>query len=153
MTEMRTQGMSVRRIIGKDVLGTGRDKIGEVDDVILSSTGCAIFAVVDEGGFLGMAERHHVVPWEAFSWTADEKLMVPFDQDKLRGAPVFDRSNMPDWGNEGWQRTVYDYYGIPYTGSMTSGSTMGQGTTGTMGGTGTGGTMGGGTTGGMGGGM
>ena len=77
-----------------------------------------MFAIVDEGGFLGMAERHHVVPWEAFSWTADERLMVPFDQGKLKGSPVFDRGNMPDWGNETWQRGIYDYYGIQYTNSM-----------------------------------
>lgn len=155
MTEMKTQGMSARRILGKDVLGTGRDKIGEVDDLILGSTGCTMFAIVDEGGFLGMAERHHVVPWEALSMTADERLMVPFDREKLRGAPVFDRSNMPDWGNEAWQRTVYDYYGMKYTGmmggSMTGGTMGGQG----MGGGGSmgggsmgGGSMGGGTSGG-----
>jgi sporulation protein YlmC with PRC-barrel domain len=146
MTEMRTQGMSVRKILGKDVMGTARDKIGEVDDLILSSSsGCAMFSIVDEGGYLGMAEKHHVVPWDAFSWTADDRLMVPFDQDKLRKAPVFDRSSMPDWGNETWQRGVYDYYGLPYRSSMGMGGSM---TGGTMGGTTGGGTTGGGTMGG-----
>ncbi len=118
MTEMRTQGMSVRRILGKDVVGTGRDKIGEVDDVILNSaTGCAMFAVVDEGGFLGMGERHHVVPWKALTWTPDtNQLMASFNREKLTSAPVFDRGNPPDWSNETWQRTVYDYFGTPYKG-------------------------------------
>ncbi len=144
MTEIRTQGISLRRFTGKDVLGASRSKIGEIDDVILNpSSGCAMFAVVDEGGFLGMGERHHLVPWQAFSWTADGQLMVPFGQDKLSNAPVFDRNDMPDWSNESWQRGVHDYYGIPYRG-MTGGTTSGPTTGATTGG----GTMGGPTTGG-----
>lgn len=129
MTETKTEGMSLRRFIGKDVLGTDRNKIGEIDDVILNaSSGCAMFASVDEGGFLGMGERHHLVPWQAFSWTADNQLMVPFDRSKLQNAPVFDRGNMPDWGDESWRRGVYDYYGVQYPGA--TGATTGGGTPG-----------------------
>lgn len=127
MTETRMQAISMHRFMGRDIVGSSGSKIGEIDDVILnSSTGCAMFAIVDEGGFLGMGERHHVVPWNALSWSSEtNKLMVSFTRDKLANAPLLDRGNPPDWSSETWQRSVYDYFGTQYQSSASAGQSMG----------------------------
>lgn len=113
-TQARSVGTSARRLIGMDVEDASGAKVGELNDVILDvQTGRAIAAIVDEGGFLGVRERHHGVPWSALRPEVSERRVVAsFDRDSLQASPALDRENPPDWADPEWQRQAERAYGV-----------------------------------------
>lgn len=113
-------GMSAKRAIGHDVIDHSGHKIGELEDLVMDANQwCARFAIVDSGGFLGMGERHHIVPAQGLRWLPDtNQLAIDFDNDLLANAPLLDRNHPPDWNNESWTKTVHDYFGMSYGGSQ-----------------------------------
>ena len=51
-------------IKGTDVYNLAGDKLGMVDDIMVDKvSGRAIYAVMSFGGFLGMGEKYHPLPW------------------------------------------------------------------------------------------
>jgi len=68
-----TTAIRASRVIGTNVKDTQGEVIGKVEDLILDKTENAImFAVVGFGGFLGMGEKFHPLPWSALDF--DEEL-------------------------------------------------------------------------------
>ncbi|SDF49182.1 PRC-barrel domain-containing protein [Limimonas halophila] len=55
--------MSATTLIGADVVGSAGRSLGTVADVIFQSNGRPESLVVATGGFLGIGEKHAVVPW------------------------------------------------------------------------------------------
>ena len=48
-----------------------------------------IFAVVGFGGFLGMNEKYHPVPWSALDYVeSEDSYVVPFSKEQLQAAPA-----------------------------------------------------------------
>lgn len=50
-------GLPVSEIEGKEVLGSGGDKIGTVEDVLRNRQGMVVAIVVETEGFLGLGDR------------------------------------------------------------------------------------------------
>ena len=50
------------KLIGVDVYNQQNEKLGEIDELIISSNGQIVGAVIGVGGFLGMGERDVMVP-------------------------------------------------------------------------------------------
>jgi sporulation protein YlmC with PRC-barrel domain len=102
------------KVNGTNVYNPAGDKLGSVDDIMIDKkSGRAIYAVMAFGGFLGMGEKQHPLPWS--SLTYDEKkggFIVNLDKKQLEGAPTIDGGDdfvwTPDYG-----RTVDKYYGAP----------------------------------------
>ncbi|WP_114391181.1 PRC-barrel domain-containing protein [Notoacmeibacter marinus] len=84
-----TTAIRASRVIGTTVYNTAGDKIGEVEDVILDKTSDAIkFAVVGFGGFLGVGEKYHAVPWSSLNYEDSQGgYVVPYTKDQLEAAP------------------------------------------------------------------
>ncbi len=62
------QMASADALIGKTVYGRDNNKIGEVDDVILDSSGKAKQLVIGSGGFLGIGEKKVAVEYNTANW-------------------------------------------------------------------------------------
>ena len=59
-----TSAIRAKKVIGTNVKDKSGHKIGEVEDVVLDKQSNNImFAVVSFGGFLGVAEKYHPLPW------------------------------------------------------------------------------------------
>lgn len=118
MAQQRLRAFSARRFIGKDVSDVNGDRFGEVDDLIIDmQSACAKYAILGAGGFLGMGERHYVVPMQLLSMNTETgALMANVDRARLTNAPTFDRDNPPDFSDEQWSRSLYTYYGLQYPG-------------------------------------
>ena len=70
-----TKAIRASRVIGTEVKDNGGNVIGKVEDLILDKTDNAImFAVVGFGGFLGMGEKFHPLPWSSLDY--DETLQA-----------------------------------------------------------------------------
>src|SRR5262249_55584332 len=77
----RVTGTKVRDDDGKDV--------GEVKDIVLDkTTNNIMFAVVSFGGFLGMGEKYHALPWAELNYDpASDAYRVHLTREQLKSAP------------------------------------------------------------------
>src|SRR2546428_243254 len=113
----KTQSTSRHKTIAADrVQGTGGynaagEHLGEVEDVIIDKvSGNVTLAVMSFGGFLGVGEKCHPIPWSMLKYDVDKGgYVVPLDRKALHGAPSYDVTEM-QFGDEAWNRRVYDYY-------------------------------------------
>jgi len=82
-------------LVGADVVGSGGDKVGEVDDVVISTAGAdSIRAVLQVGGLAGIGEKRISLPLSQImvDRTADNdepKLRVAMDGDSLQRLPEY----------------------------------------------------------------
>jgi hypothetical protein len=98
MTDVPANSMPVTNYYKQNVYDPGNNKIGEVDDVLLGADGKINALVIGVGGFLGIGEKHVIVPFAAVK--ADRKdnkwqLTMNSSKDELKAAPGFkyDRTN------------------------------------------------------------
>src|SRR5690606_20808922 len=85
-----TEAIRAKKVIGTVVKNTAGERIGQVEDIVLEKTSNKIlFAVVGFGGFLGMKEKYHPVPWGALDYNESEgSYVVPFSKEQLEAAPA-----------------------------------------------------------------
>jgi hypothetical protein len=58
---------------GTSVCSLAGDKFGSVDDIMIDEvSGRAIYAVMSFGGFLGMGEKYHPLPWATLKYDAQK---------------------------------------------------------------------------------
>jgi sporulation protein YlmC with PRC-barrel domain len=129
------------KIIGMDVVNKQGEKVGDIHDIVLDQQGNVSHAVVSTGGFLGIGERLHAVPWNALDRDAEEqKIVLDVDRDRLRNAPGFDRNNWPNLTDQQWRQDNQRYFPQAGTGAAARGTAttpdattgMQRGTTGTQ---------------------
>ena len=84
-----TSAIRAKKVIGTAVKNSAGEKIGQVEDIVLDKTSNSIvFAVVGFGGFLGMNEKFHPVPWSALDYDeVENSYVVPFTKEQLESAP------------------------------------------------------------------
>lgn len=97
-TMTSTTGASVTAVdhlIGKTVYGTGDEKLGTVDDVLLDSTGKATQLVISAGGFMGIGDRKVAVDYNDAQWnSAKEELMISgLTAEQIKTMPEFEMTD------------------------------------------------------------
>jgi len=90
------------------------DKLGSIDDIMIDKvSGRAIYAVMTFGGFLGMGEKYHPIPWSSLQYDKDlGGYMVNIDKAQLENAPSYDRDTEFEW-TPTYGRQVDSYYDAP----------------------------------------
>jgi sporulation protein YlmC with PRC-barrel domain len=98
MTDVPSNTMLISNYYKQNVYDPSNNKIGDVDDVLLGPDGKITALVIGVGGFLGIGEKHVIVPFTAVK--ADRKdnkmqLVMNSSKDELKAAPGFkyDRTN------------------------------------------------------------
>ena len=108
-----TVGRSVRAgdVLGFKVRNLERDKIGEIEDIVVNMVdGQILFVTINYSGGLFQSDKVYPVPASAFSWDADrEELQLDLDEGTLQDAPGFDRG-WPDLADPEFDQEVYDYW-------------------------------------------
>ena len=89
-----TSAIRAKKVIGTNVKDRAGNKIGSIEDIVLDKQSNAImFAVVGFGGFLGMAEKYHPIPWSALDYQEVENAyVVGYSKEQLQGAPAGSRA-------------------------------------------------------------
>ena len=106
------------KVEGTAVYNRQGESLGSVYNFMVDKyTGKVAYAVMSFGGFLGIGDSYHPLPWESLDY--DPKVggyVVDLDRSKLEGAPTYRSSDNP-WSDREYGRRVYDYYGAryPYT--------------------------------------
>ena len=110
-----TEAIQASRVIGTDVFNTAGERIGSIEDVMLDKTSNNImFAVIGFGGFLGIGEKYHAIPWSTLDYDpAHAGYVVPFTKEQLKAAPVHDINDLTDGDGTSVRDASYDYYRVP----------------------------------------
>ena len=104
------------RVTGTPVYDQAGNRLGHVDDLsIEKETGRAIYAIVSFGGFLGIGEKFHPVPWALLTYDVSQGgFVVPLTEASLKGAPHYDAAEIRALGGPEYRTygdTIYGYYG------------------------------------------
>lgn len=103
------------KVNGTTVYNTAGEKLGTVYDVMIDKvSGTAEYAVMSFGGFLGIGDKFHPIPWKMLTYDeAARGYVIDTDRTRLEGAPVYSEDDPWDWGDANWGRRIDDYYGSP----------------------------------------
>jgi sporulation protein YlmC with PRC-barrel domain len=110
---------SASTMIGNKVVNPEGEELGSIKDLMIDlDDGQVAYAVLSFGGFLGLGDKLFAIPWEAFSFEAeDHTAILDVDKEVLKNAPGFDKDHWPDNAQyeAGWLLEIYEYYGYsPY---------------------------------------
>ena len=114
-TDETTELIASNKVEGTEVYNRQGEHLGEVYNFMVNKrTGRVEYAVMSFGGFLGIGESYHPLPWEVLTYdTGKGGYVVDLDKRKLEGAPSYRAGQEPSYDRE-YGRQVYGYYGVPF---------------------------------------
>jgi sporulation protein YlmC with PRC-barrel domain len=106
--------ISADDVRGKTVHGRDGDKLGTVDRLILDErTGQVAYVILSTGGFLGLGQSYHPIPWSALHYDETRGgYAAAIDKRLLEGAPSFRPDSAPVFDDD-YGRRVTDYFRLP----------------------------------------
>ena len=111
-----SDAIRAKQVIGTSVKDLSGEKIGKVEDIVLDKlSNNIVFAIVGFGGFLGMGEKYHPIPWSSLKYDEREgSYMVPFSRDMLEAAPEDSIDALVAGNAVSYRDRAYDYYKAPH---------------------------------------
>lgn len=82
-------GTRASKIIGAAVYVDGNEKVGTVDDLVMTAGNKVTVAVVSMGGVLGVGSKLVAVPYEQLKLDADKVSLPGVTKDALNATPSF----------------------------------------------------------------
>ena len=89
-------GWSAQRdLLGKAVYNDQKDRIGKIDDLIVTPSGpqrapATSYAIIGVGGFLGMGKHDVAIPMEQLKLLNGQLTLPGATKDSLKGLPAFE---------------------------------------------------------------
>jgi hypothetical protein len=104
--------ISSDKVEGTTVYNTRDEKLGSIETVMIDKqSGQVRYAVMSFGGFLGMGEDYHPLPWDVLKYdTRRDGYVVDLDKDRLEKAPHYSGSDASRWTDPQWGRATDEYY-------------------------------------------
>lgn len=104
--------MAASTLKGTTVISSDGADVGTISDIMLDVRGGRIaYAVLSEGGFLGMGTSLHAIPWNALTLDTDaECFHVSIAAQRIKEDPGFDKDHWPSMADASWGTTVHQYY-------------------------------------------
>ena len=104
------------KVEGTSVYGADNQKIGSIERVMIDKTsGKVSYAVLSFGGFLGIGDDYYPLPWQSLKYDTNlEGYVSNITESQLSGAPKYRDESSWNWNDPAANRTVNDYYGVPF---------------------------------------
>ena len=112
-----TRLVGAAALCGERIVARDGEAIGHVGELLLDvQRGRIAYAVVAQGGFMGLGERLHAIPWGALRVDAERQcLALDADRATFLAAPDFDREHWPSEPGADWHHRLHRHYGCrPY---------------------------------------
>jgi sporulation protein YlmC with PRC-barrel domain len=111
-SDTRGRVIAASNVNGTNVYNNAGEKLGSVYDVMLDKfSGKVQYAVMSFGGFLGIGDKYHPLPWDQLTYDPNRGgYVVNLDRNRLEGAPAYAASEMRVW-DETRARDIDSYYG------------------------------------------
>jgi sporulation protein YlmC with PRC-barrel domain len=88
-TEAVATGWRASKLMHADVYNDSNQKIGKIDDFIVSPDGKLSVAVIDVGGFLGVAAHRVAIPVQQLGKVAPKIVLKGATKEALKALPEF----------------------------------------------------------------
>ena len=104
------------RVEGTTVYDPQGNSIGSIKRLMIEKvSGRVAYAVMSFGGFLGMGQEEHTIPWNKLTYdTSLGGYRTDITEPQLKGAPAFSRTRDYDWTDRAREQELHDYYGAEY---------------------------------------
>jgi sporulation protein YlmC with PRC-barrel domain len=79
-----------KQILGEDVYNNIGEKVGEINDLIVTPNKALSYAIVGVGGFLGIGEHEIAVPVGQLKQQEGKIVLPGATKDALKAAPKFE---------------------------------------------------------------
>ena len=112
-SDTRGRLIAASQVNGTSVYNRAGESLGSIYDVMLNKmSGKAEYAIMSFGGFLGIGDSYHPLPWQALTYDPVQGgYVVDIDRRRLEGAPVYTADQRDLWDDPSYGRRVNDYYG------------------------------------------
>ena len=113
-TEETGRLISSNKVVGSAVYNRLGEHLGSIYGLMMDKfSGRVAYAVMSFGGFLGIGEKYHPLPWSTLKYDEGQGgYVVNLDKKMLENAPTYDINRdfawTPDYG-----RQVDKYYNAP----------------------------------------
>jgi hypothetical protein len=99
------------KVEGTAVYDSGGEKLGSVYNFMVNKrSGYVAYAVMSFGGWLGMGERYHPLPWSTLTYDTDlSGYRVSVSKDRLRNAPSYEAGHDVS-SDETYLRRLKEYW-------------------------------------------
>ncbi len=107
--------ISADKVDGTNVYNKTGEKLGSIHNVMIDKfSGKVAYAEMSFGGFLGIGDRYHPLPWSMLDYDQKKSgYVVDLSKKSLEGAPTYSAEDFVNWEDETWGRQVHDYYKVP----------------------------------------
>jgi len=78
--------VTVEEVEGRPIYGVNKEKIGEIESVLGTSNGKVAAVTIEVGGFLGIGERHVIIPVDAIGFDG-LRMSVDMSKEELEALP------------------------------------------------------------------
>ena len=108
-----TSAIRSKKVVGTSVKSPSGEKIGHIEHIVLDKASNNImFAVVSFGGFLGIGEKFHPIPWSALNYVPNEDAyVVNYTKEQLEAAPAESIEELTRGDGQIYRDKSYDHYG------------------------------------------
>jgi sporulation protein YlmC with PRC-barrel domain len=84
------QGWSSKKdLVGKPVYNDQGEKIGNIEDVIISPDRTASFAIIGAGGFVGLSKHTVAIPFKQLQLSSSRIMLPGATKDAIKSLPEF----------------------------------------------------------------
>ena len=108
-----TSLISAGKVQGTPVYNTDGESLGELYDVMIDKrSGQIAYALMSFGGFLGIGERYHPLPWNTLKYdTGQEGYVVGIPKEVLQNGPSVGAGEEPAWSDTKYADALHQHYG------------------------------------------
>ena len=103
------------KVEGTAVYNRNGDKLGSVYNFMVDKrSGRAEYAVMSFGGFLGIGDEYHPLPWDQLTYDTDKGgYVVNLTKEQFEGGPSYRAGQEPTF-DRAYGQEVYGYYGASH---------------------------------------
>jgi sporulation protein YlmC with PRC-barrel domain len=107
-----TAAIRANKVIGTAVKDGSGKTIGKVEDIVLDKLSNNIkFAVLSFGGFLGIGEKYHPIPWSVLNYDPEDgNYVVSLSKEQLKEAPADSIHELTKDDGNRYRDAAFDYY-------------------------------------------
>jgi hypothetical protein len=103
-----------RDLIHREILDPEDENIGFVRDLLIDEVDWKVrFLHITQGGFLGLEERHYLIPIEAVCYVGGGFVKTKLSKEQVHGSP---EPNPEIRLHPELRAEIYEYYGYPTPG-------------------------------------
>jgi sporulation protein YlmC with PRC-barrel domain len=81
-----------REVLGQPVFNDLNERVGTVDDIVIAPDKSVSYAIINAGGFIGVAKHDVAIPVRQFKLVADKLVLAGATKDPLKASPAFEYS-------------------------------------------------------------